>query len=174
MVSYRRSCGKEGLQMVWTYSRVNSPPCEGSVQRRKIAERTYRQNPQKRCLSSILQTDHRNIHLRGPNPEDISIDQVVGETFSAEMIAQHVLRLTQQMGTYQNNLNSQSYTFLKIPAMMSGRRCKRWIVTQLIRSARLYWVLLCRKWKVDAVDAAAVRRTQIVAMQIFVQRYHPL
>ena len=52
-----------------TYSMVNSPPWRASHQHLSAHLRhdPYCKDSQERCLASILQTNHRYIHLRGPN-----------------------------------------------------------------------------------------------------------
>lgn len=52
------------------YSMVNSPPCRevslGSSGGFRVGEDSYRQHPQQRRLSCILESYHGNVHLGGP------------------------------------------------------------------------------------------------------------
>jgi hypothetical protein len=91
-------------------------------------EDAYRQHSQQRGLASVLQADHRDIHLGRPVHRRQTVSTVYlwadyeiqegGCFFTGVMIAQHAAAFVQQTATHQNNLNNQSYTFLNMFAMM--------------------------------------------------------
>lgn len=118
-----------GRASMETYSSVNSPPLSQNVSMRcgKLGGGflSYRQDSEQRGLASILETDHRNIHLGRPAVEKYRLAWSAHHLGVVERwnIAAVIYRIecagTVRTATHQNNLSSQSYTLLKRPAMIA-------------------------------------------------------
>ncbi len=115
----------------------------------------YRQNSQQRGLASILQADHRDIHLGGPIIVQFRSATYLWRLrrcleFAERRDGTTCSRIDTAAETDQNNLNSQSYTRLNIPAMVAGSQsCPNlvedalfyqwWAVAWKSRKARWMW-----------------------------------
>jgi len=85
----------------------------------------YCQDSQQRSLSSILQADHRDIHLSCPVQRErfvSAVQTITGEVYRIIAFClfnydHNILVFAQR--THQNSRSNQSYTLLKMPAMVS-------------------------------------------------------